>query len=140
MNWKLIFQLSLFGLVMGVATVFILPSTVEPFFWLVIFIISAYMIATRALGQHFLHGVLVGIGNSIWITAVHVGLFQAYAARHASEMAAMRSMAMATHPRLLMLVTGPIIGIISGIIIGLLSLLAARLVRRRAPPAPIVAA
>ena len=45
MNWKLIFQLSLFGLAMGVATVFLIPSTVEPLFWLVVFAISAYAIA-----------------------------------------------------------------------------------------------
>lgn len=140
MNLKLIFQLSLFGLAMGVATVFILPSTIEPFFWLVIFIVSAYMIATRAPRQYFLHGVLVGLGNSIWITVVHVALFHAYAARHANELAAMRTMPMATHPRMLMALTGPLIGIVSGIVIGLLSMLAARLVRRRAPPAPIVAA
>ena len=88
MNWSLIFQLSLYGLAMGLATVFVVPSTVEPFFWLVIFIISAYLIATRAPGRYFVHGLLVGIGNSIWITGVHVALFHSYAARHAGEVAA----------------------------------------------------
>jgi hypothetical protein len=41
MNWRLIAQLSLFGLAMGIATVFFIPSTIEPLFWLVIFGISA---------------------------------------------------------------------------------------------------
>ena len=36
MNWKLIVQLSLFGLAMGVATVFWVPSTIEPIFWLML--------------------------------------------------------------------------------------------------------
>ena len=45
MNWKLILQLSLFGLVMGVATVFFISSSVEPFCWLIVFLISAYVIA-----------------------------------------------------------------------------------------------
>ena len=48
MNWKLIIQLSLFGLATGVATVFVIPSTIEPLVWLVIFGICAYLIATRA--------------------------------------------------------------------------------------------
>src|ERR1700712_4231696 len=100
MNWRLIFQLSLFGLAMGVATVFFLPSTIEPFFWLAIFIASAWMIATRAPGNYFLHGQFVGIGNSIWITAVHVAFFSAYADRHASEVAMMGQMGLPTHPRL----------------------------------------
>lgn len=39
MDWKLIFQLSLFGLAMAVATVYVIPSNIEPVFWLVIFLI-----------------------------------------------------------------------------------------------------
>jgi uncharacterized membrane protein len=33
MNWKLIFLLSLFGLAMAIATVFVIPSNIEPLFW-----------------------------------------------------------------------------------------------------------
>ncbi len=136
MNWRLIFQLSLFGLAMGIATVFFLPSRIEPFVWFVIWIVSAYLIATRAFGRYFLHGLAVGIGNSIWITAVHVALFRAYADRHAEEIAMSATMGLPTHPRLMMALTGPAIGVVSGIIIGLLALLASKLVKRRATPAP----
>jgi hypothetical protein len=55
-NWKLIFQLSLFGLAMAIATVYWIPQNVEPFFWLVIFIICAYLIAKRCSDKYFLHG------------------------------------------------------------------------------------
>ena len=140
MNWRLIFQLSLFGLAMGVATVFIIPSTIEPFFWLAIFIASAWMIATHTPGRYFLHGLLVGISNSIWITAVHVALFSAYADRHAREVAMMGQMGLPAHPRLMTALMGPASGIVSGIIIGLLALLASRLVKRRAVAAPAGAA
>jgi hypothetical protein len=34
MNWKLILQLSMLGLVMSLATVFLIPSSIEPAFWL----------------------------------------------------------------------------------------------------------
>jgi hypothetical protein len=140
MNWRLIFQLSLFGLAMGLATVFFVPSNIEPFFWLVIFIISAYLIATRTMGRFFLHGLMVGIGNSIWITAVHVALFRAYADRHAQEVAMSATMGLPTHPRLMMALTGPVIGVVSGIVIGLLALLASRLVKGRATPATVTPA
>ena len=69
MNWKLVFQLSLFGLAMALATVFWIPSRLEPFFWLVIFLLSASLIATRAPSRPFLHGLLLGIANCVWITA-----------------------------------------------------------------------
>jgi len=47
MNWKLILQLSLFGLAMAFATVFVVPSNIEPLLWLPIFVICAYLIAKR---------------------------------------------------------------------------------------------
>ena len=46
----------------------------------------------------------------MWITAAHVILFDSYVARHAKEVAMMASMPMADSPRLLMLLTGPVIG------------------------------
>jgi hypothetical protein len=136
MNWKLILQLSLFGLAMGIATVFLIPSTVEPIFWFVIFVISAYLIATRTPGRPFLHGVLVGVANSVWITAAHVLLFDRYVAHHPREAAMMTSMPLPTHPRLMMAVTGPVIGVVSGVVLGLFALVARKLVAARRTPAP----
>jgi hypothetical protein len=61
MNWLLIAVLSGFGLAMGIGTVSLIPSSVEPAFWLVIFAICAYVIARRAPGRFFLHGVAVSL-------------------------------------------------------------------------------
>jgi hypothetical protein len=85
MNWKLILQLSMFGLVMGLATVFVIPSNIEPLFWLVIFVICAYIIAKQTQ-KPFLRGLLLGLANSVWITAAHILLFQQYIAIHARAM------------------------------------------------------
>lgn len=131
MNWKLIVQLSLFGLAMGIATVFVIPSNVEPLFWLAIFVASAYLIARRAPGRPFLHGLLVGVANSLWVTPTHVLLFNQYLANHPQEAAMMRSMPAPDSPRLMMAVVGPVIGIVSGALIGLLAVLASRFVARR---------
>jgi uncharacterized membrane protein len=43
----------------------------------------------------------------------------------------MAKMGMATHPRIMMLITGPIIGIISGLILGLFSVIAAKLLKKK---------
>ena len=131
MNWKLILQLSLFGLVMGVGTVFVIPSTLEPFLWLVVFVISAYLIATRASDRYFLHGVALGLANSVWVTGAHVLLISRYIANHPREASMMQSMPLPTHPRLMMAITGPVVGLISGIIIGLLAIVAHRLATPR---------
>jgi hypothetical protein len=134
MNWRLISQLSLFGLAMGIATVFVVQSNVEPIYWLVIFLISSYLIATRAPSRYFLHGVWVGLANSVWVTGSHLLLFHQYVANHPREVAMMTSMPLKTHPRLMMLIMGPIIGLISGMVLGLFAIVARKLVSPRAAP------
>jgi hypothetical protein len=131
MNWKLILQLSLFGLAMGIATVFVIPSNIEPFFWLVIFCVCAYIIARRVANKRFVNGLLVSIVNSVWITAAHILLFDQYVARHAREAAMMRSMPLPDSPRAMMALMGPVIGIVSGVVLGLLALAAGKVVKHQ---------
>ena len=129
MNWKLILSLSLFGLAMGIATVYVIPSTIEPVFWLAIFCVCAYVFAKQQTSGHFLHGLMLGIVNSVWVTGAHVLLFATYVANHPQEMEMMRSMPLPDHPRWMMLIMGPIIGVISGLVIGLFSFLAVKMVK-----------
>ena len=132
MRWSLVLVLSLFGLAMAISTVALIPSNVEPAFWLAIFVICAYQIARRAPGRPFLHGAALGIVNGVWVTSAHVLFFQTYIAHHAKEAAMSASMPLAAPPRVMMAIVGPIVGVISGIVIGVLALIAARLVRRGA--------
>ena len=110
MNKKLIFQLSIFGLAMAIATVYFIPSNIEPLFWLLIFIICAYLIAKYCSSKYFLHGLFVSLLNAVWITATHIILFETYIANHPQEAAMMTKMPMPDSPRLMMLMTGPVIG------------------------------
>lgn len=128
MPWSLILKLSMFGLVMGIATVFWIPSNVEPFFWLLIFLICAYVIG-RSSEKPFFTGILLGLANCVWITMAHILLFGQYLERHTREAAMMKSMPLPNSPRMMMALTGPLVRLISGIIMGLLAVLAAKLVR-----------
>jgi hypothetical protein len=128
MSWKLIFQLSMFGLAMGIGMVFFIPSSVEPILWLAIFIVCAVIIAKRGVKAPFLHGLLVSLVNSVWITGAHLLFFDTYLASHGREAAMMQSSPLP--PRLLMACTGPIIGFVSGLILGLFAFAASRLLRR----------
>jgi hypothetical protein len=124
MNWKLIFQLSLFGLAMGLATVFVIPSKVEPAFWVAIFAVCAYFIATRCPTLRFAHGQILGLVNCVWVTGAHVLFFNRYVASHAREAAMMKTMPLPGSPRLMMVLMGPTVGIISGAIIGAFAVVA----------------
>ena len=134
MNWKLIFLLSLFGLAMGVATVSLIPSAVEPFFWLVIFLICSFLIAKYAPGNYFLHGFLVSVVNSVWITAAHITMFYTYIANHPEFLQATNGLPpdLAGHPRRMMLPIGIISGIFFGIILGLFAWIASKIFKKTA--------
>jgi hypothetical protein len=129
MNWKLIVQLSMFGLAMGLGTVFLIPSNIEPFFWLPIFIVCAYLIAKQAPGKPFLHGLLLGLANCIWITAAHILFVDRYLANHPNEARMMTSMPATASPQVAMAVFGPIVGLVSGCVIGILALLVAKILK-----------
>lgn len=131
MNWRLVLALSGFGVAMAILTVFVIPSNVEPLFWLAILLFCAWVIARRCERRQFIHGLAVGVVNSVWITAAHVLLFDAYMAHHPAEAAMAGGMPLP--PRVMMLLTGPVIGVISGCILGLFAFIASKLVKRPAP-------
>lgn len=131
MNWNLIFKLSLFGLAMAFATVYFIPSNIKPFCWLLIFIICAYLIAKNCSSKYFLHGLLVSLVNAVWITTAHIFLFDQYISNHAKEAEMMKRMPMPDSPKLMMLMTGPVVGIVSGLILGLFAFIAAKIMKRK---------
>jgi hypothetical protein len=132
MNWKLIFQLSVFGLIMAFATVFLIPERFEFVFWIAIFIFSAYIIAQRVRGKYFLHGFLLSLVNCVWITGAHIIFYSTYIANHPNMTKwAVQHPFLPEHPRLAMLIMGPVVGIICGLILGLFSFIASLIVKRR---------
>src|SRR5947209_8592323 len=102
MNWRLVFKLSLFGLAMAIATVWIIPSNVEPFFWVLILPLSAFFIARACPERNFLHGFFVGIANSVWVTGAHIAFFHQYITNHPKEAGMTKSMPLPDSPRLMM--------------------------------------
>ena len=131
MNKKLIFQLSLFGLAMAFATVYFIPSDIEPFCWLAIFIVCAYLIAKNCTGKYFLTGLYVSLINAVWITSIHILLFDKYIANHPQEAEMMTKMPMPDSPRLMMLMTGPLVGIVSGLVLGLFAFIASKIMKKK---------
>jgi len=125
MNWKLIFALSVFGLAMAVASLFGL-GMLEPLLWLAIFIIYAWLIATRATGKYFLHGFLVSVVNSIWI---HALFFSVYAKNNPQFV---QGVPPGMNPRVLMIIMGPLVGAVFGVIAGLFAFIASKVFKKSA--------
>ena len=135
MNWKIIFQLSIFGLIMAFGTVSLIPEGFEPLFWVIIFIFCAWVVAKVCYGKYFLHGFLISLVNCVWITAVHVFFRETYVAHHPKAAALFATMPpeLLVHPRFAMVLTGPVFGIMFGIILGLFSFIASKIVKNESP-------
>ena len=131
-NWKLIFQLSILGLIMAIATISLIPQNIEPYFWLVVFIVNAYLVARKAPGKYFLHGFLISIINCVWITAAHVLFASTYLANHSQYQQMIASMPdmMKNHERLAMIFMGLPFGIGFGLVLGLFCFIASKLVKK----------
>ena len=82
---------------------------------------------------HFLHGLVLGLANSVWITTTHVLLFERYLANHPKEAAMMATMPLPNSPRLMMALVGPLVGLISGLVLGVLALGAHKILDRERP-------
>ncbi|HEY4323232.1 MAG TPA: hypothetical protein VGN20_04580 [Mucilaginibacter sp.] len=132
MNWKIIFQLSMFGLIMAFGTISLIPQHAEWIFWLVIFIFCACVIAKVCPGRYFLHGFLVSMVNCVWIVSVHILFAKTYIANHpdAATMTSKLPLGLAIHPRLAMVIMGPVFGAMFGIILGLFSFVASKIVKK----------
>src|SRR5450432_1847248 len=101
MNWKILFQLSLFGLVMAFGTISLIPENNEPYFWLVIFIVCAYFIAKACPGEYFLYGYLLSLFNGVWLTIIHLLFYTAYIERHTDLITMFQNNSLLTQPRLI---------------------------------------
>lgn len=131
MNKKLIFQLSSFGVGMGIATINLIPPKAEPVFWLVIFVFCAIVIAKKCYSKFFLHGFLVSMLNSVWITLIHILFYDQYIENHPQELLMMENFPLPYSMRIAMLMMGPVIGVMSGIVLGLFSLIASKIIKRK---------
>ena len=131
-NWKLILRLSLFGLAMAIATISLIPEKVEPACWFIIFIICAYIVAKQAPSKYFLHGFLISIVNSIWITIAHVFSATTYIANHpnAAGMNAKMPLIIQQHQRISMIIMGLPFGAVFGLALGLFCFIASKIVKK----------
>lgn len=131
MNWKLIFTLSLSGLLMGVLTSFVVTSEVEMYLWIPIMLIIAYFVAKQASGKYFLHGFLTSVFSGFWLLLVHALLWDNfYALNKVSMDADFAGMPQGFSMKLIMLAVTPFVGAFFGLIQGLLAFLASKIVKK----------
>lgn len=130
MNWKLTLLLSLFGVVMGIASILGWVEGWEPFLWPLIGITCAILIAKRASARHFLHGFMVGLIGGGIAPLMQALFFDTYVANSRAFAESLSKLPPGFSPRVFFFLLVPIIALISAGLLGFMSWLAARILAR----------
>ena len=135
MNWKLIFLLTIFGVVMAFAGVIGILGKMEFPIWLVIFIIYAVIIVQQTTDKYFLHAFIVSVINGVWIGIIHAAFVRTYLANNPSMVESYKTMPrlFGNHPRIIMVIAGPIIGAVTGLVAGLFAFIAGKIMKKKGP-------
>ena len=140
MNFKLVLALSLFGLLLGIASIAgWIPTGTELPIWCAIWIVSAIAIGMRAPGKYFLHGLLTGLIGGILAGLVQGILFDSYIAHNPKVTESFKALPPGMNPRLLVLVLSPLVALLYALVLGGLAALAGLMFKKKpaAPAAPM---
>ncbi len=132
MKWKLILRLSLIGLVLALGSIVFISPNFESLLWLGVLIYYAQALGNGTRTLLFLHGLLLGILNSIWVVAIHASFLSRYLATHPREVSMLdmvRAAKIPADPRVIMAFTGITVGILEGIVIGVFAMIAGMMVK-----------
>ncbi len=122
MNWRLVISISLLGLLLAVATIYFAPSETELILWMLLFLVSAFLVARYVDENIFLHGLFTGIFIFVWITLADSFLFGKYYLNHRGEVEAISNLGMTSSVHSTLVILGPAAGLVVGSIIGVLAL------------------
>jgi hypothetical protein len=136
MNKKLIFILSLFGLLMGFATIYLVPAIYVRLFWLTVFIICPFFIAKYSTRKYFLSGLFLGLLNAAWIAVAHILFLNTFMANHPHEAELASNIATlfkipAGSIMILILARGIVVGLLSGLVLGLFAFIASQIIKKK---------
>ncbi|MFA6541576.1 MAG: hypothetical protein WCT99_08230 [Bacteroidota bacterium] len=126
MKWNIVFLLSLFGIGMGIASLFGLTEKIEIYEWILIALLSAYFLSKQTTHKVFLHGVYSGIAMGILFAVIQISFFGMYLENNPSALPAFRLAIGDFNPQLFVLLLSPVVGGVYGLVIGGLSVAAGK--------------
>ncbi|MFA6470368.1 MAG: hypothetical protein WCW35_15850 [Bacteroidota bacterium] len=126
MKWTSIYFFSLFGVLMGTASLFGFTQNIELPLWIVIALITAVLIARSTTHKMFLHGVLAGLGIGVSNAVVQIAFFTMYMQNNPNAASELEHFSSTFTPQWFLFISSPIVGGIYGALIGALSVAAAK--------------
>lgn len=129
MKWKTILLLSLFGILMGLNSVFGIIKNIEWLLWLIIAIVSAYVLNKQTKKLLVTHAVITGLFIGILNAIIQSSLFDMYLANN-PEIEGFNQWPITVEPQYFLLMAGPFVGIVYGLVIGLFALIIKKILKK----------
>ena len=136
MNWKLIFGLAVFGVLMGFLSLFGYTQGIEWLLWFVIALVCSVFIGKMLSGKYFLTGLLVGLLYGIFNSIVQSIFFAAYVSHNARAAEGFGPIPGGLDPRFFVLIAGPFIGLLYGLVLGLFAWLTGKIFKKQSNVTP----
>ena len=131
MNWKLIFGLAGFGVLMGVLSLFGYTQGIEWLLWLIIAVVCSVLIAKMLSVKYFLNGLLVGFLGGIFNSIVQSVFFDTYLSNNPKAAEGFGPIPGGLDPRIFVLIAGPFIGLLYGLVLGLFTWLTGKIFKKQ---------
>jgi hypothetical protein len=128
MNWKIIFLLSSFGVLMGISSVFGLLQDIEWILWILTGVVSAAIMGRFVKKRHFSHGFYLGLLNVLLATSIQVIFFKEFLSNNSRFAERLESISISMEERVFFLLLAPAVGILSGLVLGTMTFTAAKFI------------
>lgn len=123
MNWKNILILLFVGAVMAVLSVLgYIKGNFEFVLWILLGIVSAYLIAKKGGKMPFMEGVTLGVLSGIVNSVIQSAMFDTYLLNNPESLDGLKQIPLSMPPQYLILFAGPFFGIVYGIVVGIIAM------------------
>ncbi|REJ81935.1 MAG: hypothetical protein DWQ44_13540 [Bacteroidetes bacterium] len=123
MKIKLIYSLSMLGLLIGMLSLFGFTGKAEPFLWLGCILIAVLVLVKKLKYKIFLHALIIGLMWGVLNALVQFLNFEMYLDNNPQYRDSFNEVSF-MEPVYFVLISGPIYGLASGTLIGILALFA----------------
>lgn len=136
MNFKL-WLLTLFGVVMGFATVYGLTQKNEFYYWLLIGVVTAFAISKITSEKIFVKSTVVGLFMGIFTGIIQYVMFNTYLENNPDSIDGFKEIPLSLAPQYVLLFSAPFTGIVFGLFIGLIAYLFIKVTGRNKGKNPV---
>ena len=129
MKFRLIFLLSVFGLLMGCCTAFWIPAKAEHYIWVFVFVLCAFIISRNAGSKYLLNGFVLGVLDAVWTICLRLYFYNKYVSLNPRiQQENVKLMEQHVRPAIAMLATLPLAALFMGVVQGLFALVLSRFI------------